>query len=121
MANISKDERNLNKAQSLYDEGVNHYLAIAEKLNAEALDMFDILEGIRKGRPETKYQITPRQEKALNSQFKLWMSTVENPEKALSHLHGALKEKYTKAPKQPKQTDQPTSPKIALFSPNAAG
>lgn len=121
MANIPKDERNLNKAQSLYDKGVEHYLAITEQLNDEALEMFDILEGIRKGRTEDKYQVTPRQEKAIRSMFKLWMSTVENPEKALSHLHGALKEKYTKSPKRSDSTQKASKPSIALFSPNAAG
>ena len=116
MAGISKDERNLNKAQSLYDEGVEHYLSITERLNADALEMFDILEGLRKGLPDDKYQITPRQEKALNAQFKLWMSKVENPERAMSFLHGALKDKYTNAPKQQEEQQSSEKTQFAQFS-----
>lgn len=117
MANIPKDERQVNRAQKLYDQGVDQYLNIIEDLNKNIPDIYDIIQGYRMARPEERYQLTSSQYGALKDHFNLWLSNVQNPEKALAHINNELKKKYSKQ-KHPEGTSS-NKPKLAVFSPTA--
>ena len=116
MAGISKDARKLNLAQSLYDDGVDSWLAIIAELNDEILEINDILRGYAAGDDDKKYQISSKQHSALQERFTFWTAFMKAPDKAVAHINDGLKKQNKKS----KKKDIPTPrPQLAVFSPKA--
>ena len=116
MAGISKDMRKLNLAQSLYDEGVDKWLAIITELNSEVLEIHDILRGYAAGDKESKYQLTIAQHGALKDRFNFWASFMKAPDKAVAHINNGLKKAHSK---NPNKSQTIKKPQLAVFSPKA--
>lgn len=118
MANITKDERRVNKAQTLYDSSLEHYLAMIEKINQDIPEICDILHGVAMGRSEPKYQVDNRQITQLEKQLAVWKANVQNPDKVLANINDELKKKFG-SQKSPDQDNSSNKPKLAVFSPRA--
>ncbi|MCP3921279.1 MAG: hypothetical protein GY714_01710 [Desulfobacterales bacterium] len=116
MAGITKDARKLNLAQSLYDDGVNSWLAIIAELNTEILEINDILRGYAAGDTRKKYQISTKQHSALQDRFTFWTQFMKAPDKAVAHINDGLKKQNKKSSKN--ETIQ-HKPQLAVFSPKA--
>ncbi|MCP4392708.1 MAG: hypothetical protein GY804_00280 [Alphaproteobacteria bacterium] len=117
MVGISKDARKLNLAQSLYDDGVDSWLAIVAELNIEILEINDILRGYAAGESDKKYQISSKQHSALQDRFTFWANFMKAPDKAVAHINNGLKKEHKKQSKKT-ETIQHT-PQLAVFSPKA--
>ena len=115
MAGISKDARKVNRAQAIYDDGVNHWLAIIEDLNSEILEINDILRGYAAGDDDPKYKLTPAQQGALKDRFSFWASFMKSPERALAKINDGLKKQHTNS----KSKTQKSQPTLAVFSTKA--
>lgn len=118
MANITKDERRVNKAQVQYDQGLDLYQEMIDNITKDIPEICDILHGVAMGRTEAKYQVEDRQLKMLEKQLNVWKDNVKNPDKILAHINDELKKKFG-SQKSPEQDNGSNKPKIAVFSPRA--
>jgi len=117
MANITKDERRVNKAQTVYDSSLENYLAMVDRINQDIPEICDILHGVAMGRTESKYQIDNRQLAQLEKQLNVWKANVQNPDKVLANINDELKKKFGSQKKPDKENS--STPKLAVFSPTA--
>lgn len=113
MAGISKDARKLNLAQSIYDEGVDKWLAIMLKLSPDVEEMDDILHGYAMGKKDPKYKISMAQHSALKDRFNFWASFMKSPDKAVAHINDGLKKAHTKSPNTKTKIEKT---QLAVFS-----
>jgi len=125
MARILKDERKVLNAQRIYDESVDNYLKIMNQLNAEIMDIWDIMDGYAKGKEDEKYNITAQQHSALKDQFNMWKANLREPDKILENIENELRKKHKRrqAEDGKKSKDDITrgnapydaTPKVAVF------
>ncbi len=125
MPNITKDERKVNRAQRLYDDSVDKYLNLIEKINDDIPEIVDLLHGYAMGKKEEKYQLTSAQYGALKEQLNIWKANVQNPEKILANINNKLKKvhKTNKLGDDPKPSESEKGsdkPNLAVFRPKAA-
>lgn len=119
MANITKDQRKVNKAQDLYDKGSEHYLNMIEMISKDIPEICDILHGVAMGKKGDKYKVSKERVASLKDQLNIWKANVQNPEKILAHIDNGLKKAYKKGQSKGGSNSKPSQPKLAVFSPKA--
>ena len=116
MAGITKDEKRVNRAQSLYDNGLDKFLDIITQIDKDIPEICDILHGSAMDKPDEKYQITKERRAALKDQLALWKANVQNPEKVLAQINDGLKKSHGTQTSPVAGDGRPT---IARFIPKA--
>ena len=116
MVAITKDERRVNKAQTLYDNGLDKYLDMIALIDKDVDNIKNLIHGYALGKPDVKYQLTVTQYNALKDQLNTWKAHNQNPEKVLSQINDGLKKKFGQ---QNNPVMGTTKPNVAIFSPKA--
>ena len=121
MAGISKDARKVNRAQKLYDDGLEKWLRDFKRINDSIDEINDLIHGytMGKGADDERYQLSTTRFNALKDQKSFWTSCMKQPEKWMAHINDGLKKEVLSSKSSTPSSNSSSQPQLAVFSSQA--